>query len=163
MNKYALYIGWSGNQPKDEDVVEIAKYLESKGICRVENISIKEFDEDAIAKAVVSSASTIKIETKENVNHEPVRNAVVFIGTQYQNFLRDRDYVGFALALSSDVSKANSKGVSTGTVRTNNDIALIRAVEILSTTDMVVPKKLANEYDITQNVINIIKNIYDRL
>lgn len=163
----ALIILWKGDQITDSMVQKLAEFLTLNGICTPEMLTIKYKDEEAIAKALIRdviSANDVNIVKSEDADlAEAVKQSVIYIGKRFENVLSGTNnslsnIAMFAIELSNAVitAKRNTSFLGVGT----ND-ELLTAIQILSTTNAVIPASLARKYHFNQNVINVIKKIYN--
>ena len=163
MKNNALILMWNGNSLPDYLIGKIAEILTTNNVCIPEMLTIKLKDEEAIAKALIRDSSTIQISQPKNEDvSEAVKSAVVYIGTRFADSLRmangaASNMVTFAVELTNAVISAK-RNISFVGVGSNDE--LLTAIEILSTTNAIIPSSLAKKYHFSQNVVNVIKKVY---
>lgn len=160
----ALVLLWEGNQLPDYLVKKVAEVLIVNGICIPEMLTVKLLDEDAVTKAILRDASKVAVDTTVKPDRnlaEAVKQAVIYIGKRFEDSLKDTNghehNLVFAINLSNAVTTAR-RNMSFIGVGTNDE--LLTAIEILSTTNAVIPASLAKKYHFTQDVVNVIKEVY---
>lgn len=162
----ALVLLWKGDQLPDYLVKKVAELLITNGICTPEMLTIKVLDEEAVTKAVIKDIDCAVAGSTATVDHnlaEAVKQAVVYIGKRFEASLKGTNGpIGnialFAIELSNAVATARRNTSFIG-VGTNDE--LLTAIEILSTINAVIPSSLAKKYHFTQNVVDVIKKVYD--
>lgn len=157
MKNNALILLWKGEAIPDYLVEKIAEILISNGVSIPEMLKIKYKDEDGIANALLNAVHTEVTVTPEEPT-EAVKNAIIYIGKRFEYSLTGTNgNLGlFALELSNAYT-AERKFISLiGTGR-----ELVNAVKILATTNITIPKTFANKHHITNNVIEVIKKVYN--
>jgi hypothetical protein len=162
----ALVLLWKGDQLPDYLVKKVAEVLITNSVCIPEMLTIKVMDEDAVTNALlnkVSASNNVTVVKNENELAEAVKQAVIYIGKRFEASLNGTNGpIGnialFAIELSNAVAIArrNTSFIGVGTAD-----ELLTAIEILSTTNAVVPTTLAKKYHFTQNVVDIIKKVYN--
>lgn len=166
-NKNALVVMWTGNEVSDDLIKKIAEYLVDSGVTIPELLKIIYKDQDGIAQCMVREANgvqTIRFDVTTDELAEALKQAIIFIGKRFEASLTNArgNLVPFALELQQALSKARSAvgfnflGVS------NEDKALIKAVELIATTNAVIPKPLAQKYHITKQVCDIVRQIHNQ-
>lgn len=166
MNSHALILLWQGESVPDYLVQKVAEILINNGICAPERLIAKYKDADGIANALLRDIAPTQFNTakKENAElAEAVKQAVVYIGKRFEASLTGTNgptgnIAMFAVELSNAVTTAR-RNISFVGVGTNNE--LLTAIEILSTTTAVIPPSLAKKYHFTQNVVDVIKKVYN--
>ena len=161
----AVVLIWQGDKLPDYLATKIAEVLITNGVCIPEMLTVKVLDEDAVTNALlnkVSVSSNITVVKTANELAEEVKQAVVYIGKRFEGSLKGTNgpignIAAFAIELSNAVAVArrNTSFIGVGT-----SDELLTAIEILSTTNAVIPSPLAKKYHFTQNVVDIIKKVY---
>lgn len=160
----ALVLIWKGDQLPDYLVNKVAEVLIANKVCIPEMLTIKVLDEEAVTNALLNRVSTdnVTVVKTENDLAEAVKQAVIYIGKRFEASLTGTNgpignVAAFAIELSNAVSTAmrNTSFIGVG----SND-ELLTAIEILSTTNAVIPPSLAKKYHFTQNVVDVIKKVY---
>ena len=165
VNNNALVLLWMGENLPDYLVEKIAEILLNNGICIPEMLTIKYKDEDGLANTLIRDANTNKIqfETVDNSNNiaEAVKQSVIYIGKRFEASLKgtNGNLALFALELNAACISARDIISFSGT---NSGTEILKAVEILATTDAIIPSPLAKKYHFTQNVVEVIKKVYQR-
>ena len=160
----ALVLLWKGDQLPDYLAKKVAEVLTTSGVCIPEMLTIKVLDEDAVTNAVIRNvydSGNVKVVKTED-EAEAVKQAVIYIGKRFEGSLKGTNgpignITSFAIELSNAVAiaRCNTSFIGVGTAD-----ELLTAIEILSTTNAVVPASLAKKYHFTQNVVDVIKKIY---
>lgn len=163
MKNNALILLWKGENLPDYLVKKIAEILTTNGICIPEMLTIKYKDEDGVTNALLRDTNSTICVKKESDVSEAIRNAVIYISKRFEASLKGTNGpVGniamFALELSSAVTAARHNMSFIG-VGTNDE--LLTAIEILSTSTAVIPASLAKKYHFNQNVVDVIKKVYN--
>lgn len=165
-NNNALIVLWKGDAIPDYLVQKIAEVLTLNGVCTPEMLTIKYKDEEGIANALlrdIKTYPTLQATIGNLTAAESVKQAVIYIGTRFENSLTgtNGNLAAFALELSVAVNMAKSKVVIEATEMSDDPYKrLIKAIDILSTTNAVIPANLAKKYHFTQNVVEVIKRVY---
>lgn len=162
----ALVIIWKGNNIPDELAQYVAKVLISNNICEPEKITVKVLDEDAVTAALLQKTQNINniiVEDENRVAAEAVKQAVIYIGERFKDSLMGTNglignVAAFAIELSNAVITAR-RNISFIGVGSNDE--LLTAIKIISTTKAIVPQSLAKKYHFTQNVVDVIKKVYN--
>ena len=165
--KNALVILWTGNKMPEELVATIGNTLIVNGITIPEHLTVVYKDAEGVAKALVREAngiSTLHIDIADNHTTEAVRQAVVYIGKRFEASLTNTkgNLTEFALKLNNAVQIAHSNIGFNPISDNEQDRALIKAVEVISTVDAVIPATLARKYHITKQVCDVIKMVYNQ-
>ena len=165
MKNNALVLLWKGNAIPDYLIKEIAEILASKKVCMPELLTIVSKDDDAIASALIKDICAKGEETtiSSTSTQDAINNAVIYIGERFKNSLSGTNGpIGnvaiFAIELSNAVATSR-RNISFVGVGTNDE--LLTAIEILSTVNGKIPSNLAKKYHFTQNVVEVIKKIYN--
>lgn len=151
----ALVIVWQGKEVPDEVVAQIVAMMAQCKATIPELVTAKQFDADGLAKCI---GNTIHVDGSDILNNkdlDPIYNAIVFIGTKYEECLGNTNK--FSIHLSSDLSDEKYKR----TTGKPADEGLISAVEILAT--KTISSKYAtvlSEYGIKKNILEVIYNTY---
>lgn len=149
----ALIAYWSGNNIPDHLTEKIAELLIINNICKPEDLKIIYKDEKGIAETLLKDIVPFTPQAHEftTVNREAVKNAIIYIGEN------------FALSLVHAKKTGNLVPFMCKLIyeyRKKTDNRLMAAVEILSTKDATIPQSLIEKYNFSQNIINIIKEVY---
>ena len=165
MKNNAVVLLWKGKNIPDYIVEKVAEILINSGVCIPEMLTIKVLDDDAVAKAVVREVSSVNVESsiKTDCNlAEAVKQSVIYIGKRFEASLKGTNGASgnigmFAIELTNAVrtERYNTSFIGVGT---NNE--LLTAIEILSTTNAVIPASLAKKYHFSQDVVEIIKKVH---
>lgn len=162
MKNNALILLWKGEDLSDYLVQKVAEFLVLNGICTPEMLTIKYKDEDGVANALlrdVSQATVVSTVKTDDVEVEQaVKNAVIYIGERFKDSLRRVEILNFTIELYNAVTTAR-RNISFVGVGTKDE--LLTAVEILSTANATIPSSLAKKYHFTQDVIKVIKKVYN--
>lgn len=165
-NKNALVILWTGNDIPDDLVREIGEIMTRNGVCIPETMKIVYKDQDGLAQCLireVNGVSTIKFDVATDELAEALKQAVILIGKRFENLLvNTRNLTPFALKLSSELSKAKNNVSFNILGASDEDKALVRAVELISTTKAVIPATLAKKYHFTKEVCETIKIVFNQ-
>lgn len=147
----ALIITWVGSKPNDDVILAITNVLLSNNITIPELLTIVHKDEDSIAAALLRDNNVDIVDVTES--NEKTSSAVILIGKRFEDTLTSTngDYVPFAIALLRELSKAKR-------VHSAEGVALRNAIEIIA--NMNKTPKIARMYHITDEAINVIRNIY---
>lgn len=167
--KNALVIFWTGNDMPDYLVGKIAETLTTNGVTVPELLKVVYKDQEGLTKCLIheaNSVSTIKFDITDDSLAKALEQAIIYIGKRFEVSLANAkgNLVPFAIELQSALSKARSNigfnilNMSEDT----DDRALIKAVELISTTSAVVPASLAKKYHMTKNVFDVIKQIHNQ-
>lgn len=151
----ALILLWNGNGISDYLIGVISEILFTNGICSREALTIKYKDADGIANSLVRDADVIAPKQNVHAVDAAVENAVVYIGTIFKSQLAKKNYNDFKDLISAKyiIEKAHSPY--------NYEKQLVKAVEILSTHNSVIPGTLAARYHFNQKVVDIVKEVYN--
>lgn len=142
------------------NIAEMADYMSSCTGDDVENIVVKHFDENDIAKLIVKSAvgqhkpeSMQKVEDEDKTN--PIRNALLFMSEHFpRNGKTDIEF-GFDLQRELVNAKARISLNPHGT--SAQDEALVNAIDILCTFE-VNPNDL-RKYGVSKSTLGIIRYV----
>ena len=162
----ALILLWAGESIPDYMVQKVAEVLITGGLCIPEMLTIKYKDENSIANALLRddlSKDGIIIEKKSTGTPEEVKQAIIYIGERFKASLSGTNSSSgnlamFAIELNNAVITARRNISFTGV---GSQDELLTAIEIISTVDAIVPQSLVRKYHFTQNVIDVIKKIYN--
>lgn len=167
-NKNALVLLWTGNELPDYLAGKIAEVLTTNGITMPEMLRMIYKDQDGLAQCLIretNGTSTIKFDVTDDKLAEAIKQAVIYIGKRFEVSLVSAskgNLVNFALELQQAVSKAhNNAGFNVLNI-SEEDKALIGAVELISTVNAIIPSSLAKKYHFTKQVCDVIKQIHNQ-
>ena len=151
----AIVIVYDGREMNEADAAVLNLALRQAGLMNdADDAVIKYFDKDGIADQVVKDAPTLieKLGLKETTSiSEPVKNAIVFLGTMFAEDLKfgktSGDYSQLAIQLTLH----------------RNDINVKNAVEILATSKTALPvaKNVLHKYNMSHAAISTIRKVYN--
>lgn len=137
-------IFWDGEPLNEISAARLHRVF--AGLTSSKEIEIKVFEGNDIAALAVQAA------TQEAPNEDPVKNACIFMGTFFKEQLSMASsverHVNFSIALGRELTNARTTGTNP---------QLNAAVEILSNNP--VPTKYRKEYNLSTDIIEIIKAI----
>lgn len=137
-------IFWDGEPLNEISAARLHRVF--AGLTSSKEIEIKVFEGNDIAALAVQAA------TQEAPNEDPVKNACIFMGTFFKEQLSMASsverHVNFSIALGRELTNARTTGTNP---------QLNAAVEILSNNP--VPTKYRKEYNLSADIIEIIKAI----
>jgi hypothetical protein len=150
--KHALVMLWTGNSISDETIKQVATTLVQSKVTIPELLTCVYKDEVGIADSIVNIPVS-------GFKEEAVKQSVIYIGKRFNNALTNTngDLSTFAAQLSNacTIDKLNSQWNNC-----SDESELLKAVEIISTTDSIIPQTLARQYHFSQRVVSIIKQVY---
>jgi len=164
----ALVLLWKGENLPDYLVKKVAEILITNGVCMPEMLTIKYKDENSVADALLRDTllrdvNVMTVQKDVDEVAEAVKQAVIYIGRRFENSLTGANgpignIATFAIELSNAVStaKRNMSFIGVG-----SKDELLTAIKILSETKAVIPSSLAKKYHFTQNVVDVIKKVYN--
>ena len=152
-----LVIFCKGNAPSAVAAHDIACEVSKATDTPLEEIELKHFDSDSIAKAVVGSAKTIQFKSPVNQDEEVVaaQQAAILITEKYKDEIRSNNELAFAFALQQDVSGARSRMALNPAFAPDEDVALLKAVKIVSEDKL--STVMALDYGLTKGMIDVVK------
>lgn len=137
-------IFWDGEELNNVSAAQLQAAL--GGLTKSKRVEIKVFEENEIAIMAVHAA------TQDPPKEDPVKNACIFIRTLFNKELSlaspVNKHVHFSIALGRELTNARTTGTNP---------QLNAAVEILSNNP--VPTKYKKEYNLSADIIEIIKAI----
>lgn len=153
-----LVIFCKGNAPSAVAAHDIACEVSKATDTPLEEIELKHFDSDSIAKAVVGkSAKTIQFEghVKQDPEVVAAQQAAILITEKYKDQIRSNNELAFAFALQQDVSGARSRMALNPAFVPDEDVALLKAVKIVSEDKL--STVMALDYGLTKGMIDVVK------
>jgi hypothetical protein len=144
----AIVITYIGVFPSDNIIKSLAEVLVQSGVTIPEMINITTKDESAIANALLRD-----VEVMDTNSNDAKTSAIVYIGKRFDDTLAgsNGNHIPFAMALLHGIAEAKRN-------HTEEGVSLINAVEIIAKMDKV--PKIARMYHITNDVIKVIREIY---
>lgn len=162
MNSHALVIMWNGDDLPDYISQKIGEMLIVNNISKAENVTVVYKDANGIASSLLRDLTNLRQDNDADATAEAIRNAAIYIGKRFEASLTSTNSIGnlttFAIELSNAVTLAR-RSLSFTSVGSSDE--LLSAIEILSTKEGTIPSAIARKYHITQNVINVIKKVYN--
>ena len=158
MSKQAIVILLSEALP-EEVIIQLGTSLQEI----VENVVIKEFDENSIAKALLDRAvlkdtNVIVTEHTQDEGKTSLEQAVIYIYGRYRDDLINQNVLGFSFSLKKDYSDAKGREAFNPSYVTTEDTALINAVNIIADASTI-PGAITTKYKITKSIRNAIHYI----
>lgn len=152
-----LVIFCNGNAPSAVAAHDIACEVSKATNTPIEEIELKHFDSDSIAKTVVGSAKTIQFEGHAKQDPEVVaaQQAAILITEKYKDEIRSNNELAFAFALQRDVSGARSRMALNPSFAPDEDVALLKAVKIVSEDKL--STVMALDYGLTKGMVDVVK------
>ena len=153
----AIVIVYDGREMNEADAAVLNLALRQAGLMNdADDAVIKYFDKDGIVDQVVKDTPTLikklrlGLEEATSIS-EPVKNAIVFLGTMFAEDLKfgktSGDYSQLAIQLTLH----------------RNDTNVKNAVEILATskTDLPAAKNVLHKYNMSHAAISTIRKVYN--
>lgn len=161
-SRHAIIIMYTGEDVSRDVLKNLSDTLIINNIAIPELTTVVYKDEAEIANVLLRSAGE-EVPAEKTPLTKAIENAVIYIGERFKESLRGANgpignIAMFAIELSSAVTEARRNTSFTG-VGTRNE--LLTAIEILSTNEGTIPSSLAKKYHFTQNVVEVIKKIYN--
>lgn len=159
MKTNAVVILWQGAALPDYLTQKIGEIFIANGISSTGDLTIKVMDEDSVAKAILRDAKPkINFEANANNEVEAIKNAVIFIGTKFEESLAKFKYnsLPFTTQLVDAVRDAKRNNSFVGVGFEN---VLLNAVSIIATSTVKIPQNLRRQYNFTEDVVTVIKNV----
>lgn len=148
----ALVIMWMGKDMPKEVIEEIAAIMADKGIAIPEMIVMSKFGYEDIAKAVVGKASK-KMEVQiPDTTTKALESALLLISNKFEEVLKDKSNLLFAISLSKALSKALQNRYL------EESEALINAVDIITSFDRI-SESCLRKYHISRSALSVIHSI----
>lgn len=163
VNNHALILLWRGKDLPKHLIEKIGEVLTINGVTVPELLKATYMDQEGIAEALVRDSGKIIFDisdAEDNISNAS-NNAIIYIGKRYKELLSNKQYLAFALTLSGDVNKANIDASFNVENISENDKALLNAVEILATTNLG-NTEIAKKYNVSKQVLNIITQVYNQ-
>lgn len=137
-------IFWDGEELNELSAAKLQATLGS--VTNSKRVEVRVFEKNDITALVVHAA------TQEAPKEDPVKNACIFMGTFFKKELSMASsverHVNFSIALGRELTNARTTGTNP---------QLNAAVEILSNNP--VPNKYKKEYNLSADIIEIVKAI----
>lgn len=156
MKNNALVLLWKGEDLPDYLVKKIAEILITNGICIPEMLTIKYTDETTLSNILINTANE---KPSDIASAEAIKNSVIYIGERFKQYLGTANLSMFTLELADAVSYAKRKMSFVGI---GSEDELLTAIKILSTLKGTIPHSLVRKYHFTQEVVDVIKNVYHK-
>lgn len=162
-NYHALVLVWMGNNLPDYVVEQLVSVLSKNNVTIPELTVAKYFDNQSIAKTLIANTQLVAtvddtvLEAPAVDQEEAVKNAIIYIGKRFENALKT-SYIQFTIELIDAVEKEKN------TVSFNllNKSELLTAIELLATTQWKVPRTFTKRYHFTENVVDVIREVYTK-
>lgn len=155
--KHILILMWDGKELSEDALSQIATVLVQHRITVPELLTSVYKDEQGIADSLVKEVSVFKVEA-ENDNAEALKAAIIYIGKRFEVALTNTngDLSTFAAELS------NACTIDRVEMRWNGGVKseLLKAVDIISEADAIIPPSLARKYHFSSRVVAIIKQVH---
>ena len=155
--KHALVLMWDGKTIDEHTIAQIATVLMHNRITVPELLTSVYKDAEGIADSLIKEAAIVKVEAEDNAA-EALKVAIVYIGKRFEVALTNTngDLSTFAAELS------NACTVDRVEMRWNGGekSELLKAVDIISEADAIIPPSLARKYHFSSRVVAIIKQIH---
>lgn len=155
--KHVLILMWDGKELTEAAINQVATALVQHRITVPELLTSVYKDAEGIADSLIKEVSIVKAEA-ENDNAEALKAAIVYIGKRFEVALTNTngDLSTFAAELS------NACTVDRVEMRWNGGgkSELLKAVDIISEADAIIPPSLARKYHFSSRVVAIIKQIH---
>lgn len=149
-NNCAIVILYKGQVAGSQVLQEIKDSLVGNGLTIPELLTMTVMDNNAIEEALVKD--TVMEQNVVTTPSEVLKNAVVYIGERYKEYLNTPHLTMFAIRLSQDVKAEQF---------IEGDRVLSTAVEVIATTQENIPAKYVREYGFNPAVVNIVKRVYN--
>lgn len=154
MSKQVILFVCGGRKPSPQNIAELALSVSEITGDAINEIVVKHFDEDALAKLCVrESMSVVKSQDKEQ-DVSPIREALKFIAG-YRKSKGNITDIEFGFVLRSDLEAAKGRVAFNPSSADSVDNALISAVEILCEFD-VNPNDL-RKYGVSKSTLNTVR------
>ena len=154
--KHALILMWDGKELSEDALSQIATVLVQRKITVPELLSSVYKDAEGIAESLVKEVVNIKAEAEDNAA-EALKAAIIYIGKRFEVALTNtNDLSTFAAELS------NACTIDRVEMRWNGGAKseLLKAVDIISEADAIIPPSLARKYHFSSRVVAIIKQVH---
>ena len=140
---HAIVIMYNGCDLSPENFAEVSgivvEYLRTNGIAIPELTNAKCFDANDIANLMVSDNNL-----HNNMNSDPVENALKYLSTRYSEYLRDKNMIPLIVKLNKDIQE-------------NNEI-LVTALQIVC--EKIVTDNQLKKYGIGNTMLNTMRQCY---
>ena len=166
-SKNALVILWTGNPISEYLVQKIVEPFIVNNVTTPELLTFVYKDQDGLANCLVKEAngiSTIKFDIVDDKLSEALEKSIIYIGKRFEASLINAkgNLVFFAIDLQSALTKARTNASFNSIGISDDDKALINAVELLATTKAIIPASLAKKYHMNKSVFDVIKQIHNQ-
>lgn len=151
MKNNVVVLVWEGNSLSNYLAGKLAEVIIGNGLA----------DKDKVSLIYEDNAKEVKptdIILFENNTSQEIKQAVVYIGTKFHKEITSLN--DFAISLT--IAYKNAKSAQQTMFSGEQDRALIQAVRIISTVKGEINKTLAKKYNFSQDVVNIIKEVYTK-
>lgn len=151
MKNNVVVLVWEGNSLSNYLAGKLAEIIIANGLA----------DKDKVSLIYEDNAKEVKptdIILFENNTSQEIKQAVVYIGTKFHKEITSLN--DFAISLT--IAYKNAKSAQQTMFSGEQDRALIQAVRIISTVKGEINKTLAKKYNFSQDVVNIIKEVYTK-
>lgn len=158
MNKNCIIILYEGLTPSEYVINEIATALDDNCVT-VGDITVSHLDETSIVQAIASKVINLPVEKQEKANQEmdPVKAAAILLNEKYGELMAQPMLYPFVGVLAKDLREAKAKAAFNPAHISDDDKALIEAVDIVS--DITIPPAIAKKYHIYKNVIEAVRYV----
>lgn len=154
MSKQVILFVCGGRKPSTQNIAKLALSVSEITGDAINEIVVKHFDEDALAKLCVrDSIAVIKNQNNEQ-DTSPIREALKFIAG-YRKSKGNITDIEFGLVLRSDLAAAKGRVAFNPSSADDADNALVSAVEILCEFD-VNPNDL-RKYGVSRSTLNTVR------
>lgn len=151
MKNNVVVLVWEGSSLSNYLAEKLAEIIIANGLA----------DKDKVSLIYEDNAKEVKptdIILFENNTSQEIKQAVVYIGTKFHKEITSLN--DFAISLT--IAYKNAKSAQQTMFSGEQDRALIQAVRIISTVKGEINKTLAKKYNFSQDVVNIIKEVYTK-
>ena len=154
MSKQVILFICGGRKPSPQNIAELAVSVSEITGDAINEIVVKHFDEDALAKMCVRES--IPVVKNQNNEHgtSPIREALKFIA-EYRKTKGNITDIEFGFVLRSDLEAAKGRVAFNPSSANDADSALISAVEILCEFE-VNPNDL-RKYGVSRSTLNTVR------
>jgi len=155
MSKQVILFICGGRKPSPQNIAELAVSVSEITGDAINEIVVKHFDEDALAKLCVrDSITVIKNQDNKQQDPSPIREALKFIA-EYRKAKGNITDIEFGFLLRSDLAAAKGRVAFNPSSADVVDKALVSAVEVLCEFD-VNPNDL-RKYGVSRSTLNTVR------
>lgn len=117
-------------------------------------VSIVHKDSEGMATSIAKDVLMAKLNQVEDVNSDPVENALMYISNRYAGQLETANLIPLILRVSEDI-RSHKSAISQGK---EGDILLINALDIMC--DKTINSNILAKYGISERAANAIRECY---